>query len=513
MGSIDSMISEDKLIRVEANQNVNWATIAGSCLLVLSWLYLNLPSLQWLVKTLSEAASFNLILVALGGLLLIIQGVRYFKKLSFSAVPVLHTLPLIVMMGSAIGAIAIPHFLEIEQLPVLLFILGTYGLLGLFSNPDRWRKGLAIAVALAFLLPFSIQFSKTLGFPIRLLTAHAVERILAHWHIAAISSEDIILLENGIAHVDLPCSGMKSLWVGTLFLIAATWLENRRIGLHWLLVCVANIVLLILANIGRVFTLVVTTYTFKQTELAHVLHIPLGIFGFITACLLTWGLLRGLPFGSSLKAEDRKTRGQEKVLRGFNRNPYLIQIVLAVCILGLTFIPHPQLKVAPLPLTNVQASLSFPIQSIPLTSVEEDFFANYPGATAQKQRFEFNGVSGSMLLVSSTTRRAQHAPELCLAGMGFRVNSMEQRQLTPDITARWLSLNEGTRKAVYWYQSSQRTTDDFVSRIWGEVTRREPIWVMVSILFDQSYQPDNPEVVTFLSEVHHALAHQFSGAK
>lgn len=503
------MISEEKLVRFETKQGVNWAILGGSCLVILSWLYLNLPSLQWLAQTLPKAAPFSLMLVALGGLLLIIQGLRYFEKLNFSAVPVLHTLPLIVMIGSAIGAIAIPHFLEIEQLPILLFILGTYGLIGLFLNPNNWRKGLPLAFAIACLLPFSIQFTTGLGFPMRLLTAHAVERILAHWHIAAISSEDIILLENGIAHVDLPCSGMKSLWVGTLFLLAATWLENRRIGLHWLLVCVANFVLLILANIARVLTLVVTTYTFAQPELANLLHIPLGIFAFTTTCLLTWGLLRGVPLRGFLKAESRrqKTEGQ-----GNNRNPYLVQIVLVACILGLTFVPPSQLKAAPLALTNVQASLSFPIQSVPLTSVEEEFFADYPGAIAQKQQFDFNGTSGTMLLVSSTTRQAQHAPELCLAGMGFRVNSMEKRQFTSDITGRWLSLNEGNRKAVYWFQSSQRTTDDFVSRIWGEVTRREPSWVMVSVLFDRSYQPDNPKVVTFLTEVHQAIADKFQGS-
>ncbi|MFB2934547.1 exosortase O [Aerosakkonemataceae cyanobacterium BLCC-F154] len=506
------MISEDKLVRFETKQGVNWAILGGSCLVILSWLYLNLSSLQWLAQTLPKAAPFSLMLVALGGLLLIIQGLRYFEKLNFSAVPVLHTLPLIVMMGSAIGAIAIPHFLEIEQLPILLFILGTYGLIGLFLNPENWRKGLPLAFAIACLLPFSIQFTTGLGFPMRLLTAHAVERILAHWHIAAISSEDIILLENGIAHVDLPCSGMKSLWVGTLFLLAATWLENRRIGLHWLLVCVANFVLLILANIARVLTLVVTTYTFGQSELAHLLHIPLGIFAFTTTCLLTWGLLRGVPLRGR-GAEGQRGRGAFSFsLDASHRNPYLVQIVLIVCILGLTFVPQSHLKAAPLALTNVQASLSFPIQSVPLKSVEEEFFADYPGAIAQKLRFDFNGISGTILLVSSTTRQAQHAPELCLAGMGFQVNSMEKRQFTSDITGRWLSLNQGNHKAVYWFQSSQRTTDDFVSRIWGEVTRRELSWVMISVLFDRSYQPDNPEVVTFLTEVHQAIADKFQGA-
>lgn len=506
---MDNTISKEKLIRLEADRTVNWATFAGSCLLVLSWLYLNLPSLQWLVQTIPEGVPFNLMLLGLGGVLLVIQGIRYRKELSISAIPIVYPLPSIVIVGSAIGAIAIPYFLDLEQLPVLLFILGSYGLLGLFLSPSSWRKGLPVAIAIACLVPFGIQFSNGLGFPARLLTAHAVERILAHWHIAAISSEDIIVLENGIAHVDIPCSGMKSLWVGTLFLLAATWLENRQVGLHWLLVCAANFVFLVFANIGRVLTLVVTIYILNQPELAHLLHLPLGVVGFSSACLMTWGLLRGVPVGSEVEARRGRTAMS---LRGFNRHPWATQTVLTVCILGLTFIPHPSLKAAPLALSNVQASLPFSTQSIPLTKQEEKFFATYPGATAQKQQFEFHGVSGSMLFVSSPTWRAQHPPELCLVSMGFRVNGIEKRQLTPDIAGNWLSLNGGTRQAVYWFQSSQRTTDDFLSRTWGEVTRREPTWVMVSILFDRAYQPDNPEVVAFLTQVHHSLAQQFQGA-
>lgn len=502
------MLGEEKLIRKEGNQKVDWPTVTGTCLLVLSWLYLNLPNLQWLVETIPEATPFNLVLLGLGGLLLVIQGMRYSQELSISATPTLYLLPSIVMVGSAIGAAAIPYFLDLEQLPVLLSILGTYGLLGLFLTPSSWRKGLPVAIAVACLLPFGVQFSNGLGFPARLLTAHAVERILAHWHIAAISSEDIIVLESGIAHVDLPCSGMKSLWVGTLFLLAATWLENRRIGLHWLLVCAANFIFLVLANIGRVLTLVVMTYILDRPQFAHLLHIPLGVVAFSTACLMTWGLLRGVPVGS----EVERHRGRTAIsLRGFNSHPWVTQTVLAVCILGLAFIPHP-LKTPALTLTNVQASLPFSTQSIPLTDIEQKFFANYSGATAQKQQFEFHGISGSMLLVSSPWR-AQHPPELCLAGMGFQVRGAQKQQLTPDITGNWLSLNGGTRQAVYWFQSSQRTTDDFVSRTWGEVTRREPTWVMVSILFDRAYQPDSPEVVTFLTQVHRALAQQFQGAR
>jgi exosortase O len=505
------MISEEKLIRFQAKQGVGWATLCGSSLLVLSWLYLNLPSLQWLVQTLPKAAPFNLVLVALGGLLLIVQGVRYRETFRISAVPVLHPLPLILMVGCAIAAIAIPWFLDIEQLPALLFLLGSYGLMGLFLTSSSWRTGLPLAIAIAFLLPFSIQFTTGLGLPTRLLTAHAVEGILARSHIWAITSEDIVILENGIAHVDLPCSGLKSLWLGTLFLLAATWLENRRIGIRWLLVCAANFIFLILANIARVLTLVMITHVLNQPEIAEILHIPLGVFVFSTACLFTWVLLRGVPFGGR-GAQEHRNRGAQGHRRVTKvRNLFLVQAVLTVCILGLSLIPHPQSTATPLALTNLEASLSVPTQSVDLTSFEQKFFADYPSTTAQKQRFDFHGVSGSLLLVSSPTWRAQHAPELCLVAMGFQVGQSKKAQLTPEITGRLLSLNQGTRKAVYWFQSSQRTTDDFISRMWGEVTRREPTWVMVSILFDQPYQLDNPEVGSFLTKVNQAVSHQFQG--
>ena len=45
----------------------------------------------------------------------------------------------------------------------------------------------------------------------------------------------IIVLENGVAQVDVPCSGLKSLGTGTLFLLAATSMEDRKLGGRWLL--------------------------------------------------------------------------------------------------------------------------------------------------------------------------------------------------------------------------------------------------------------------------------------
>lgn len=52
---------------------------------------------------------------------------------------------------------------------------------------------------------------------------------------ASIGLDTILILENGVSQIDLPCSGVKSLWTGLLFLLAATWLERRPLNLRWLL--------------------------------------------------------------------------------------------------------------------------------------------------------------------------------------------------------------------------------------------------------------------------------------
>ncbi len=197
-----------------------------------------------------------------------------------------------------------------------------------------------------------------LGYPARILTAHVVEMILAKFHIAALSSEDIIVLDTGIARVDLPCSGLKSLWVGTLLLLGATWIEGRRIGAGWLLVSITNLALLVLANIGRILTLVIVAIVLKQPTIAEILHIPLGVMGFVAVCFTTWGLLQRVPRYSdntpshgqkSLDLLQRHQRKPEKT-SGNAVNSLLASVGVAACLIALTFIPLPSKSIVPMAL-------------------------------------------------------------------------------------------------------------------------------------------------------------------
>jgi hypothetical protein len=79
-------------------------------------------------------------------------------------------------------------------------------------------------------LPFGEFMQVFVGYPMRILTAMLVRDGLAAAGIGAIGVDTILVFESGVSQVDLPCSGVKSLWTGALFLIAATWIERRPLG-------------------------------------------------------------------------------------------------------------------------------------------------------------------------------------------------------------------------------------------------------------------------------------------
>ncbi|MEG3957129.1 archaeosortase/exosortase family protein [Microcoleus sp. herbarium2] len=77
----------------------------------------------------------------------------------------------------------------------------------------------------------------------------------------------------------MPCSGIKTLLVGTLFLLAATWLEGRKLSLRWVAVGAANLLMLVSANTARVAVLVLVSEVFKQQKIAEIIHVSLEIVG------------------------------------------------------------------------------------------------------------------------------------------------------------------------------------------------------------------------------------------
>lgn len=463
--------------------------------LIFAWLLGNIWTYWWFIESLKYTSLLNLILLSVGFIALVVQLIRHNIE-QISLIPQLKLYPILLMLGGEIGAIVLKWSLDIPQLTLLCFILGSYGLLGLFIVPGVWQKGLSIATLTACIIPFLVAFNSGLGFPVRIITAHAVAQALSDFHLSAASSHDIIVMENGIAQVDLPCSGMKSLWTGTVFLLGATWLENRQLGFRWLLVAIANILFLIAANMIRVSILVVMIEVAQQQQIADILHLPLGIIGFIFASILTWVLLQTVPrHGPRLPKIEPEKVSQQKT----NLN-WLLAAIITLGIIG-----QFPLQSSKLALAAIDLPPAITTETLALSTAEANFFDNPAHPLVQKFRFKFDRLEGSMLMVASDTWQAHHPPELCFTANGFKVDRMESRVINDSINARWLSLQNGTLSAAYWFQSSQSTTDDFISRIWERMTQRNKAWVMVSILFDDAENPDGKEIEDFSKIIYQTI--------
>jgi exosortase O len=465
--------------------------------LITTWLLGNLWTFLWWFESFKDTSLVNLIVLGAVVIIFLIWVARngWFK--SNSLTPSLSLYPVLFILGGEISAIALKWCLNIPQLTLLCFILGSYGLLGLFITSEKWYQGLSIAFIFACVVPFVTAFNSGLGFPVRVITAHAVAQTLADFHLAAASSHDIIVLENGIAQVDLPCSGMKSLWTGTVFLLAVTWLEKRQLGFRWLSVAIANLGLLILVNILRVLILVIVIEVWQQRQIAEVLHLPLGIIGFAIASFFTWLLLQQVPRQPALLATIKEL--PFKIVKiNFS---WLLTLVILLGIVG-QLDPN-QIYRHNLQAINLPSEIS--TQAIPLTPPEANFFDNPANPVVQKLRFQNNELSGSMLLVQSNTWQAHHPPELCFVGNGFQVDKMESKLINKTINARWLSLQQGTLSAAYWFQSNHGTTDDFISRIWEHITQRQQTWVLVSILFDHPEDANSQKIQQFTNSIYQGI--------
>ena len=141
-------------------------------------------------------------------------------------------------------------------------------------QPQTWREGIPAALLLIGTLPFGDFIQTFIGYPMRLLTAEIVRRGFAFVGSGAMGLDTILVFENSIAQVDVPCSGVKSLWTGGLFLIAATWIERRAINLRWLCIAFAFALLLFAANLARVALLVGVGQVMGLAPLAELLHCP-----------------------------------------------------------------------------------------------------------------------------------------------------------------------------------------------------------------------------------------------
>ncbi len=486
--------------------------LANAALLaVWLWLYRAVYPYLKVIFTAQEFRTNQIILV--GVLILIFIQIRKGElRPRLDALPQLYSLALILALGSSVLYLLIERYLDVNTFSASLFGLASYGLLGLWMQPRDWRQGLPTALLLVGALPFGEHLQTFVGYPLRVVTARIVQEGLGTIGVHSVSVDTILVFESGFSKIDLPCSGIKSLWTGGLFLLAATWIERRTINFRWLLIALIMAVLLLVANLGRVAALVLVGQVAGWGDLAAMLHVPLGVLGFIGACGAALWMLRWV--GSSQgRVNPNLNKEETNLARPIWLAPGLGGIVL---VMALLYVPRPQTAYA-----QQELSWRFPneLTATPwtLTTQERKWLESGGVEAAYRWRFDWHGLSGSMMFVTSTDWRAQHQPEHCFEVYGLSTDSSETFLVAPDFPIKLLSLGNsqltGRLSAAYWLQSEQQITDDYATRIWADLASQKQRWVLVTILFDEEIDPQASEAQALYTALRYTVFTTLKGGQ
>ena len=151
----------------------------------------------------------------------------------------------------------------------------------------------------------------------------------------------------------------------------------------------------------------------------------------------------------------------------------------------------------------------------PLAPKEIDWLSQVGADSVARWRFRWYDQTGSILLVSSTTWRAQHHPERCLTVYGLEVNDSQTYFAAQDFPLRLLTLGKDRQRdllsAVYWLQSEDRVTDDYAVRIWSDLTPERQRWVQITVLFDDTGNPISDDSLELYNMLRQSIQRSLQG--
>ncbi len=402
------------------------------------------------------------------------------------------------LFGMSVTAYLInENYLAVHIFSAALCIVAFYGLLGMVLSKKQW-KGLFIPFGLVvLLLPFEGYLDIYLGFPLRLLCAEWAGDVLQVFGFSFMSNESIILIEDKAAIVDLGCSGIKGLWAGSIFFLFLSIIEGYSVCWRWFAVGVGFLCCLLMANVFRIVVLVFLGLVANLASLADLIHLSLGLLGFSISCLLAWMGMKLTRPNPGCEKDQVEEEGSQSITA---------QILIIVGLLFALWLHKPYQPLAPLRTYNFSLPDELKPTIVQLTDVERNFFRNNHAST-QKLKFDFDGTTGSVLIVSSNYWKGQHEPRNCYLGQGHSVDFEGSWLLTNDTVVRFLQIDNGSKTGAYWFQSLAQVTPDYSSRVFGGIFHPQNIWVMVSILWN--HPVDQQDAEKLLLHLQNNLAQQF----
>ena len=440
------------------------------CILGLT-LYLFSSPIEWFSRQLVSDPFNGLILLILP----IVWLLRPEAGLQFRA-PQYSLAPGILFFVTVISYLANENYLAVHIFSAALLIGAIYSLIGLVLPSAQWRVLFLPACLLVFVLPFGGYLDIYLGFPLRLLCADLSGELLRALGFSSLSSESIILIEEKAANVDLACSGIKGIWAGGIFYLLLGMIEAHRVSWRWFAIGVGFFSCLLAANVLRIVLLVLLGLVADFPQLAELLHACMGLLGFSVSCVLAWAALRLTRQEVESECEGAEHHGRHTSL--------MSAVFIGGLLLALSLLQPYSAGEATEPLVFSLATELQPAD-IPLTQFERDFFTSNQ-ASVNKYRFNYDGLTGSALVVNSRYWKAQHEPHNCYLGQGYSLGYEGAWLLGNGSAVRFLQVDNATRTAVYWFQSVDRITPDYSARVLSGVLEPKQTWLMISILLDRS---------------------------
>jgi exosortase O len=443
--------------------------------LAAAFLVLTHASLAWLASALMAPAARGNLIVMLALLALIIvrlmprpQANAAIGALELRAVMshiAATCLPLATVVVSAAAYMLARWATPWNRVHAVIALVGVYGLVGCCMSRASWRRALAVLALVVVALPFGEQIDVLVGYPLRLAITGAAQSILEALGAHGASRATLLVFESGAAQIDVPCSGVKSLWAGALLALAAPLVLRKRFTSRWLLATLALVLALVAGNILRIVVLVLLAVPGHQTTLAEVLHRPLGCVAFVLTAATYIAILTEAKDACSVPSPATAV------------HPAPVFAIAVMVVIAAWITPAAAASVHGVDETPfVRLPPALAVTPIALSSLERRFFANQGADRASKVQFVWNDtVHGSLIIVRSAHAAAQHPPEQCLTSAGHTIRTARTAMLGSTLSVRVLGLTQGA--AVSWFQSGYATHGDYAERVWASGT-----WVQVSIL-------------------------------
>ena len=423
---------------------------------------------------------------------------------------------LLIVFGflSTTSALLLNNFLGGFQIlsPILAYFV-VYFWLGFWLKPSFWKRSFFVFVLLILTLPILERLQKFIGFPLRLATAKIVSFLLQLVGVGNIPNSTVIMTENYATTIDLPCSGVKSLYFGGVILLVVYFLQQIRLSIKSIILIFLFFALLVFFNIWRVFGLVYVYGVMHLLQAGNSIHVFLGITGFVVSCLFLWFgseyLRKTHASTSKLSPKKIHFNGLAQLSKWFNQKNTLI--ICAVILIVTGTLSHTLIKTPDKKATAFEQSITFSSPNtvssvIPFSDKENTLFLNEDVTFASKYSLKWQQKDFSLLLVKSTSARSHHDPELCLQGLGYR---LLHQQTVPfaDAHIKQIEIQTSddplspTGLVYYWYVSKDKIITDYSERVWEQFHQPNQQWVLVELVISKSHQPTQEQLNELFNEL------------